>query len=119
MVSLAVTGISKLITYQQDCINKANELTSTYKEQQKTITDNISTIQGLNGEFETLSKGVDDYGNNIALSTEEYKRYKEIVSQILDISPELKTGFDKEGNAIANKNSLIERSIELLKESQE
>ena len=118
VVSLVITGISKLITYQQDCIDKANELTSAYKEQQKTISDNITNIQSLNSEFEKLSKGVDEYGNNIALSTEEYNRYKEIISQILDISPELITGYDNEGNAIANKNDLIERSIELLKEEQ-
>ena len=118
LISLAVMGIGKLITYQQDCIDKANELTSTYKEQQKTITDNVSTIQGLNGEFEKLSKGVDNYGNNIALSTEEYKRYQEIVSQILGISPKLVTGYTAEGKAIADKNSLIERSIEVLKQEQ-
>lgn len=118
LVTLAVTGISKLITYQQDCINKANELTSTYKEQQKTITDNISTIQGLDGEFTKLSKGVGEYGNNIALSADEYKRYQEIVSQILGISPQLTTGYNAEGDAITKKNDLIERSIALLKEEQ-
>lgn len=121
-ISLAIQGvvtwISKLITAEQDAIDKADELTDAYKSSTDEINSNISSLQSLEEKFKLLSKGVDDYGNNISLSTDEYKQYKDIVEQIIGISPSLATGYDNEGNAIANKNGLIERSIELMKEEQ-
>lgn len=113
-----VTWISKLATAQQDAIDTANEMAEAYKSTSNEILENIKSVESMQKEFERLSRGVDDYGNNIALSADEYARYKEIVEQIVGISPSLITGYDKEGNAIANKNGLIERSIELMKEEQ-
>lgn len=78
----------------------------------------MSTLRGLEDEFYELSRGVDDYGNNISLTADEYERYREIVGTIVGISPSLVAGYDKEGNAIANKNGLLERSIKLMEEEQ-
>lgn len=82
------------------------------------IQSKISYIQDLENEFAELSKGVDENGKNIALSTEEYTRYQSILSQILGITPSLVKGYNDENNAIVNKNSLIAESIELLKKQQ-
>ena len=116
-VSLAIqavtTGIEKLVNAQQNAIDKANELTSTYNSNKESINSNISTLEGLQSKYNELSKGVDKYGNNVALSTDEYKEYKSIVEQVVGISPSLQTGYDKEGKAIANNNGLIEKAIEL------
>lgn len=82
------------------------------------VQSQISYIQSLEDEFTKLSKGVDENGKNIALSTEEYAKYQSILSQILGLTPSLIQGYNDEGNAIVNKNNLIAESIELLKEQQ-
>ncbi len=115
-IQKTIEWINDLATSQQRAIETANELTTAYKQNVDSAKSNISTLEGLKNEFNKLSKGVDTYGNNVGLSTEEYKRYKEIVEQIVGISPSLQTGYDKEGKAIADNNGLVERSIELEKE---
>ena len=113
-----VTGITKLVNANQDAIDKAEELTKKYQDMMDTLNANQGTVEGLKEEFEKLSKGVSDSGKNISLSTDEYKRYQDIVNTIVAISPELVKGYDNEGNAIADKNSLIEESIRLIQEER-
>ena len=115
-ITKIIEGIQWLATSSERAKEAAEELANELNTQKKTIDGNISTIKGLEDEFKRLSKGVDDYGANISLSTDEYERYQNIVQQIVGISPSLISGWDKEGNAIANKNGLIEQSIALLKE---
>lgn len=86
----------------------------------------ISSMKSLQDEFYNLSRGVDENGKNLALSTEEYARYCDIVDQILSYTPSLVAGYDAEGNAIldlsvcqAGYNSLLAESIELLKKQQQ
>lgn len=85
----------------------------------------ISSIESLKNEFYELSRGVDENGKNVALSSEEYARYCDIVDQILTYTPSLINGYDEEGNAILGAadaqytyNQLIAESIELLKEQR-
>ena len=102
----------------EELIEDAEKLTSAYKETSDSIKENISTIQSVQDEFNKLSKGVDDSGNNISLAADDYQRYQEILETILGITPSLIEGYDAEGKAIANKNGLIEDSIKLLQEQQ-
>lgn len=102
----------------QKARESAQQIKESYEEASTTIADNLKTLNGLKDEFDELSKGVDDYGNNISLTADQYERYKEIVQTILGISPELVAGYDDEGNAIANKNGLLEKSIALMEEEQ-
>ena len=118
LISGAISAISKVINGVKEAKEETKRLTEELKQQQAEIKSNISSLESLKDEFDKLSKGVDEYGNNISLSTEEYAKYKSIVEQILGYTPTLISGYDKEGNAIANKNSLIEKSIELLKEKR-
>jgi TP901 family phage tail tape measure protein len=118
LISGAISAISKVINGVKEAKEETKRLTEELKQQQAEIKSNISSLESLKDEFDKLSKGVDEYGNNISLSTEEYAKYKSIVEQIFGYTPTLISGYDKEGNAIANKNSLIEKSIELLKEER-
>ena len=119
-ISLAIQAIvsvvSNLINAQQEAIDKAKELTSTYNDSVNTIKSNTSTLEGLKDEYAILSKGVDEYGNNISLTTEQYKRYKEIVEQVVGISPNVVKGYNTEGEAIVNNNTLIQEAINLQKQ---
>lgn len=113
--------VTYLFTYNQrieESIQKSKELQEEYRNFAKESADSINSLESQETEFRRLSKGVDDYGKNISLSSDEYERYKSIVSEILGATPDLISGYDEEGNAIANKNGLLERSIELLKKEQ-
>lgn len=102
----------------EELIQDAEDLKTAYNDAFSEISGNLSTLRGLEDEFYELSRGVDDYGNNISLTADEYERYRDIVGTIVGISPELISGYDEEGNAIANKNGLLERSIKLMEEEQ-
>lgn len=118
----AVTALSNLkdaaAEAAQAAKEAARELKDSFSADFGKISGNLSTLKGLESEFDKLSKGVDDYGNNVSLTADEYERYKEIVQTILGISPSLISGYDDEGNAIANKNGLLAQSIALMEEEQ-
>ena len=122
-ISLAIAGAIKAIDWfvnrHDDAIKKADELTEVYQENTKEIKDNIDSIESIRSEFEYLSRGVDESGNNISLSNEEFERYCDLVNQIAEISPELITGYDAEGAAIIRKNGAIDDTIKKLKEQLE
>lgn len=102
----------------QESIEKAQELQDAYSNVVKELDSDVSTVTGLKDEFDKLSKGVSDNGNNISLSADEYDRYLEIVDQLVDINPALVKGFTAEGKAIVDKNAAIQDTIDLLKEQQ-
>lgn len=124
-ITLAIGATAALITAynnvekkQNELIENARNLQEEYRSFAKDTAGKITSLEGQAEEFNKLAKGVDKYGNNISLASDEYDRYKSIVAEILGYSPELIQGYDAEGNAIADKNGLLERSIELLKEEQ-
>lgn len=124
-VGIAMVAITGLITVYKalhksnaELIEDAEELKSAYREFADETQSNIDTLKSLSDEFEELSEGVDEYGNNVSLASDDYERYREIVNTILGISPELIAGYDAEGKAIANKNGLLEKSIELMEQEQ-
>ena len=113
LISLVVKGIDKLVHANEEAIEKAEELRRKYEEFKSTNESNVTTLNGLKKEFEELSKGVSQYGDNISLTTEQYEKYKEIIQQIVGMSPSLAEGYSTENGYIADKNGLLERAIEL------
>lgn len=108
-----VSWISHLVNAADEAIERTKELNEAFQEFKTTNSDNIETLQSLKGEFDTLSKGVTRYGENVALTSDEYDRYKEIVEKIVEISPSLAEGYSIENGHLADKNELIERAIQL------
>lgn len=118
LVGITNSQLKKYEQEQKELIENAKTLQDEYRSFVQSSSNNINSLKAQADEFEELSKGVTKYGENISLSADEYDRYKSIVAEVLGYTPELKESYDKEGTAIANKNSLIERSIELMKEEQ-
>lgn len=111
--------VERLHTSTEELAQEAEQLKNAYDQVADGIKNNISTIGGLEEEFNRLSKGVNNLGENVSLSADDYARYQEIVQQLVGISPSLISGYDEEGKALANKNGLIERSIELMEKQQQ
>ena len=128
LVGFAIQGILKLIDNAIHRTEKLKEevenLTTTYKDAKKTFDENLKTLTTssdtdtyatLTDEFRELTKGVDKYGNNISLTSDQYERYKAICEQIVGIQPSLAAGYDSVTEAIGNNVSILERLIELQK----
>lgn len=109
----AVAVYRNLHKSTEELIESSNELKESFRAVKEQAEDNITTLQGLSEEFVRLADGVDRYGRNVSLSANDYERYKEIIEQIVGISPELIEGYDKENGYLVDKNSLLERAIEL------
>lgn len=116
-VSIAISALIKLVDNlvhaNEKAIEKSEELRDKYNDFKETNASNVKTLNDLKDEFEELSDGVSQYGDNISLTTEQYARYQEIVQQIVGMSPSLAEGYDTENGYIADKNGLLERAIEL------
>ena len=80
-----------------DTVKSYNDTTKTDKKQ---YNDSLKKIRGLDAEFKTLSNGVSDSGENISLTTDEFNRYHEIANQVAELTPNLVSGYDEQGNAI-------------------
>ena len=117
--SKGIDAIKKAATYDKDKIEAADKTRSTYQDKLSDIKSNISTLKGNKTEFESLSKGVDEYGNNISLDTSSYERFLSIRKEILDTTPSLISGYDAEGNAIAKTSGLIDKAIDSQEKKQE
>lgn len=111
-----VSAITHLINADQEAIEKTKELNAAFNEFKQNNSDNISKLESMKEEFEALSIGVSQYGENISLTADEYDRYKQIVQEIVAISPELSEGYSVENGYLADKNELLERAIELQKQ---
>lgn len=117
--SKGIDAIKKAATYDKDKIEAADKTRSTYQDKLSDVKSNISTLKGNKTEFESLSKGVDEYGNNISLDTSSYERFLNIRKEILDTTPSLISGYDAEGNAIAKTSGLIDKAIDSQEKKQE
>lgn len=116
IIEVAIGMIIRLVEKQkqafQESIDKANELTEAYTEANKEHDSNVKTLKSLEDEFNRLSDGVDSNGNRVSLTASQYERYKDIVDQIIGISPSVCAGYDNEGKALVNYSNLISEAIE-------
>lgn len=113
VITGAVALYNNLRKSTEDLVESSNKLTESFKEFKEQAEENIETIKSLSDEFERLSDGVDRYGRNISLSADDYERYKDIIAEIVGMSPELAEGYDRENGYLVDKNGLLERAIEL------
>lgn len=117
-VPMLISAYQSVHKSNDELIQDAKDLESSYKQAFDEIDGSLDTLRGMQDEFAELSKGVDEYGNNISLSADDYERYLDIVETVLDTTPSLISGYDEEGRAIANKNRLLEESIALMEEER-
>ena len=120
-----VEGIDNYIHRAEILKEEVNELKRTSEDAQKTFKSNMETLTKssdteqfatLQDEFNMLARGVDKYGNNISLTTDQYERYKQICEQIVGISPRIALGYDSATEAIGNNANVLSDLIELQKE---
>lgn len=130
--SLAAAGIQKLIGWVDDLIHRqeilqeeVKDLTNTYKTSVDEINSSLSKLtisndsdkfKTLEDEFVSLSAGVDAFGNNIGLTSEQYERYKSICETIVGFNNKLIEGHNSATEAIGNNANALSALIEFQKE---
>lgn len=118
-IALAITVVIEAITAltsafnenKQAAIDHANEVIDAYDNAKETYDSNAQSLESMRAEFEKLSRGVDENGNNISLTANEYETYLSLIQQIIDISPDICLGYDNEGKAILNYKTALDDAI--------
>lgn len=118
VVTAAIAAYNAYQNSVKESIQKFEDARASYKEFNSEMSSNLSYLDTSKERFEELSKGVSQYGENISLTADEYREYQQIVSEIVQTSPSLIEGYNAEGEAIVNKNKLLERSVELLEQER-
>jgi len=98
----------------QETILLSKELTEAFHHTQRTLRENASAARDLVGELATLSRGVDSNGRNIALTSAQYERFKEINQQLAALHPDMIAFYTAEGNAIVNLTGNVHEMNEAL-----
>lgn len=94
----------------EDFNSSMKETKDTLKSQQDWITENGET-------YSKLAKGVDDYGHNVSLTTDEFKQYNDITSQIAEMFPDMVQGYNDQNEAIIKNKGNVEALTKAYKES--
>ena len=118
-ITKIIEGFEYLSESAERAKEKLSEIQTELNDNNSTYQNNRSTLVGLKEEYDSLIKKAEALGGAQNLANDEYERYQAITSQILGITPKLTTGWNKEGEAISNKNNLLQASIDLLDEEYE
>lgn len=117
-IELVIKGIDNLANSAKHCNERVENLLSSYKSSLSDANSNAARAEELADDYEKLSKGVNNLGQNVSLTSDEYKQYNSIVNEIAKMFPTLITGFTKEGTAILNLKGNVEGLREAYKEAQ-
>lgn len=69
----AIVGVTTAVSKNAKSVKESvDKMVDSYDESQKTLQSHKNTIDDIKDKYETLSKGVDELGNNVSLTTEQY-----------------------------------------------
>lgn len=117
IAAAAIATLTGVLLHQkkeaEELAKEVNELTSKYKEQHDELYRlkgdyDTSNEDSMISKYEELSKGVDNLGRNVSLTSDEYSEYQSIVNSIADQIPSLVSGYDEQGNALLSCKDNVE-----------
>ncbi|MDO4842124.1 MAG: hypothetical protein Q3982_05550 [Phoenicibacter congonensis] len=104
-ISVVIEAVSLLTNTVGDSTDKLTELNQEYDEIRssmdeisKGFRDLKSGVEGIAPRFAELARGVDEFGNNVSLTDEEYQEFLELNNKIAEMFPQLNLGMDSNGN---------------------
>ena len=100
IISLAVKGLDNLVHAADNAKESAESFANSFKSMNEEFTSNDSKLSDLQKQYDELSQGVNSLGENVSLTTDEYDTYKQVISEISNIMPNLLARYDDEGNKI-------------------
>lgn len=112
-LSALVTELDNWISAGDRAIETADDLTTAWEKSKNSLAETKSYIDSNADDYNRLAKGVNNLGENVALSADEYAKYNEIANKIAANFPDMVSGYTKEGTAIIKNRG----NVELLTES--
>ena len=100
VLSAVFTGIDSLLNQASNISEKAEGFASTMDAFNSSVKEGSSQIDDLANKYEKLSEGVDNSGNNVSLTAEQYSEYKDTVSKLSDIMPDHISLLNAQGEKI-------------------
>ena len=107
VMALVTKGIELAASAIDHLVNKSKYAAEAMEEAQQEITDSQNklkevsdTVSENKDRFLELAQGVDQFSNNVSLSKDDYQEYLDISNKLADITPDLVTGYDEQGNAL-------------------
>lgn len=119
LISKGVKHLSDLANHIEITKEKVEDLKSTFKSTLDTANSNAKRVEELADRYDKLSKGVNNLGENVSLTNEEYDEYNTLVNEIADMFPTLVQGYTDEGNAIINLKNNVKDLRDAYKEAQQ
>ena len=104
-----IAAIAKV--HEKKIKDAAEKVTKNYEDTINGATEKISKLNSAKDIFNDLSRGVDEFGNNVSLTQEEYDQYLQTSQEIAQVAPELIRGYDAQGRAIIATGDAIDQLI--------
>lgn len=99
-IQAAAAGIDYVVNKQSNTIKAGSEVLSDYQNINQQMSESTSWVKTNAERYEELSKGVNNLGQNLSLTSADYEEYQQLSSQIAQQFPELVTGYDSLGKPI-------------------
>ena len=114
-----ITGIDNYIHRVDNAKDALEEFNSSVKEQKDNLSTQESWINENGKRFEELSQGVDEFGHNISLTTDEFSEYKDMTSKIAEMFPTMIKGYNDQNDVILKNKGSVDELTEAYKKNQE
>ena len=102
VIGLAVDAIDNWINHSENLTEAAEEAQQKIAELNNTFTETNDYVSSNKDRYDELKQGVNDLGENVTLTTEDYNEFLEINNKLADMFPSLERTYDSNGNAIVN-----------------
>ena len=114
-----ITGIDNYIHRVDNAKDALEEFNSSVKEQKDNLSTQESWINENGKRFEELSQGVDEFGHNVSLTTDEFLEYKDMTSKIAEMFPTMIKGYNDQNDVILKNKGSVDELTEAYKKNQE
>ena len=118
VISLAGTAISNYIHRVDNAREALEEFNSTVQEQQSNLSSQKEWIDKNGAQYEKLAEGVDQYGHNISLTSDEFTEYKNLTKEIANMFPSMVQGYNDQNEAILKNKGSVEELTDAYEKNQ-
>lgn len=108
VVGQILQGIDNYIHRVENAKEALNDFYNSFKESEDELQSQKQWIEQNSKEYEELAKGVDKYGHNISLTTDEFARYNSLTKEIAEMFPDMVKGYNDQNQAILKNKGNVD-----------
>lgn len=112
-----ITGIDNYIHRVDNAKDALEKFNSSVKEQKDNLSTQESWINENGKRFEELSQGIDEFGHNVSLTTDEFSEYKDMTSKIAEMFPTMIKGYNDQNDVILKNKGSVDELTEAYKKN--